>query len=441
MVWIFFKLLELSWKYVPDWAGDSCHDALEGAASAQFSCVQHLTGSHNDDNLQPRTRNSAFRIGKASFLNRTAGNKPAASDQTVEMSFWGVEVKAGETVVVDPTEHDFDYIHLSQASLGEAAKDHERVVLKVRQVEFPEDSDDSDDDDNSDDSNDSDENDDDGKGKAGKGALKSKSFAVGPEVVLGVLMKGRVDFAAMDHIFDRQFSLAHTGSHSVFFSGYKTSDSSVAESLYDDDEEIEEDEEEDEEEDSDEDDDEEEEDEEDEAMEGSDDEEAAAAAMAAEKSSKGMAAAAAAAVEKRARIKSGKKGTPVPSPAGGRGAAALATPAAASKQGTPMAARAEGKDSAPRNGKEVTPKKEPVTGSKRASVSIVTPPYSKGKGEKTERKKPRPDTPAAIKTAAKVKPQAAATVTSPQAQKSPTSVPITSPSTPKSGSFPCTACS
>ncbi|CAI5979946.1 unnamed protein product [Closterium sp. NIES-65] len=422
------------------------------------------------------------------------------------MSFWGVEVKAGETVVVDPTEHDFDYIHLSQvppallapvpgttctarscpryhlhctllsqvhlfqvrlsqaslgevaedhvqvvlkaslgdaakdhervvlkaslgeaakdhgrvvleASLGEAAKDHERVVLKVRQVEFPEDSDDSDDDDNSDDSNDSDENDDDGKGKAGKGALKSKSFAVGPEVVLGVLMKGRVDFAAMDHIFDRQFSLAHTGSHSVFFSGYKTSDSSVAESLYDDDEEIEEDEEEDEEEDSDEDDDEEEEDEEDEAMEGSDDEEAAAAAMAAEKSSKGMAAAAAAAVEKRARIKSGKKGTPVPSPAGGRGAAALATPAAASKQGTPMAARAEGKDSAPRNGKEVTPKKEPVTGSKRASVSIVTPPSSKGKGEKTERKKPRPDTPAAIKTAAKVKPQAAATVTSPQAQK------------------------
>ncbi|CAI6001378.1 unnamed protein product [Closterium sp. NIES-64] len=330
---------------------------------------------------------------------------------------------------------------LPQASLGEAAKDHERVVLKVRQVEFPEDSDDSDDDDNSDDSNDSDENDDDGKGKAGKGALKSKSFAVGPEVVLGVLMKGRVDFAAMDHIFDRQFSLAHTGSHSVFFSGYKTSDSSVAESLYDDDEEIEEDEEEDEEEDSDEDDDEEEEDEEDEAMEGSDDEEAAAAAMAAEKSSKGMAAAAAAAVEKRARIKSGKKGTPVPSPAGGRGAAALATPAAASKQGTPMAARAEGKDSAPRNGKEVTPKKEPVTGSKRASVSIVTPPSSKGKGEKTERKKPRPDTPAAIKTAAKVKPQAAATVTSPQAQKSPTSVPITSPSTPKSGSFPCTACS
>ncbi|CAI5491457.1 unnamed protein product [Closterium sp. Naga37s-1] len=184
-----------------------------------------------------------------------------------------------------------------QASLGEAAKDHERVVLKVRQVEFPEDSDD-DDSDGSDDSEDSDDSEN-GKGKAGKGKLSSKSFAVGPEVVVGVLVKGRVDFAAMDHIFDRQFSLAHTGSHSVFFSGYKTSDAAGVDSLYDEDEEIEEDEEEDEEEDSDDDDDEEEE-EEDEAMEGSDDEEAAAAAMAAEKSSKGMAAAAAAAVEKRA---------------------------------------------------------------------------------------------------------------------------------------------
>ncbi|CAI5963130.1 unnamed protein product [Closterium sp. NIES-64] len=275
---------------------------------------------------------------------------------------------------------------LPQASLGEAAKDHERVVLKVRQVEFPEDSDDSDDDDNSDDSNDSDENDDDGKGKAGKGALKSKSFAVGlslahmgshsvffsgyktsdsvaadslyestSHVHVGVLVKGRVDFAAMDHIFDRQFSLAHTGSHSVFFSGFKTSDATGFDSLYDDDEEIEEDEEEDEEEDSDEDDDEEEEDEEDEAMEGSDDEEAAAAAMAAEKSSKGMAAAAAAAVEKRGEIR-------LPS-----FSVAIDTFFRVSC--------------------------EPVTGSKRASVSIVTPPSSKCKGEKTERKKPRPDTP------------------------------------------------
>ncbi|CAI7926418.1 unnamed protein product [Closterium sp. NIES-54] len=319
--------------------------------------------------------------------------------------------------------------------------------LHPRRVEFPEDSDD-DDSDGSDDSEDSDDSEN-GKGKAGKGKLSSKSFAVGPEVVVGVLVKGRVDFAAMDHIFDRQFSLAHTGSHSVFFSGYKTSDATGVDSLYDEDEEIEEDEEEDEEEDSDDDDDEEEE-EEDEAMEGSDDEEAAAAAMAglpftstgrhslsryhprlpspAEKSSKGMAAAAAAAVEKRVhckpfsvssfrpspsshtcfsvghrpspiahlpspiahrpspiahcvlpfptairpkparlaairpRIKSGKKGTPVPSPAGGRGAAAAtpaaATAAAASKQGTPTAARSEGKDSAPRNRKEVTPKKE-----------------------------------------------------------------------------------
>ncbi|GJP34946.1 hypothetical protein CLOM_g19422 [Closterium sp. NIES-68] len=344
------------------------------------------------------------------------------------MSFWGVEVKAGETVVVDPTEHDFDYIHLSQASLGESAKDHERVVLRVRQVEFPESSDD-DDDEDSDDSDDSDDGGDggEGNGKKAKDGDKSKSFAVGPEVVLGVLVKGRVDFAAMDHIFDRQFSLSHSGSHSVFFSGYKTSDSGGDGPFYDEDEDDEE------EEDSDEDD-EDEEDEGEEAMEASDDEEAAAAAMAAEKSSKGMAAAATAAVEKRARIKAGRKGTPGQSP----GPSKKETPSKEGKEATP---KKEGKVPLPGNGREATPKKEPVAGSKRAAVTIATPPSSKGKGEKTtERKKHRPDTPAAVKTAAKLKTPATVVATPPSSQKSPTPVPNTSPATPKTGSFPCTTC-
>ncbi|RDX68530.1 Histone deacetylase HDT1, partial [Mucuna pruriens] len=50
------------------------------------------------------------------------------------MAFWGVEVKVGQCVKVDPTDLENAYIHISQVALGEAKKDKasEPVVLYLK---------------------------------------------------------------------------------------------------------------------------------------------------------------------------------------------------------------------------------------------------------------------------------------------------------------------
>lgn len=56
------------------------------------------------------------------------------------MEFWGVEVKAGQSVKVDPNDECTGYIHISQVALGEGKKDgaSEPVVLylKVADMKF-----------------------------------------------------------------------------------------------------------------------------------------------------------------------------------------------------------------------------------------------------------------------------------------------------------------
>ncbi|CAI5976706.1 unnamed protein product [Closterium sp. NIES-64] len=139
-----------------------------------------------------------------------------------KLSFWGVEVKPKETLTVDPND-DADYLHISQAALGVQAKDNERVVVQLREE--------------------IDEEDDDDEDEAPPAPVT---------VVLGTLVKGKVDQMSLDLVLDRPFSLFHSGSHSIFFSGYKTRDSGDDDD-YDmddefDEEDIEEDEEEEEEE-------------------------------------------------------------------------------------------------------------------------------------------------------------------------------------------------
>ena len=43
----------------------------------------------------------------------------------------------------------------------------------------------------------------------------------GPVIVLGTLVKGKVDQVHLDHVFSGTFKLSHSGSHSVYFSGYQ----------------------------------------------------------------------------------------------------------------------------------------------------------------------------------------------------------------------------
>ncbi|KAF7823279.1 histone deacetylase HDT1-like [Senna tora] len=106
--------------------------------------------------LCPRNRSSVVRVGGAAGNGGSANTASFAScskefllshsqnpTQTPLaascflsaslMEFWGVEVKAGEPVKVDPTEFDA-YIHLSQAALGEAKKDKgaEPVLLYLK---------------------------------------------------------------------------------------------------------------------------------------------------------------------------------------------------------------------------------------------------------------------------------------------------------------------
>ncbi|CAI5462728.1 unnamed protein product [Closterium sp. Yama58-4] len=139
-----------------------------------------------------------------------------------KLSFWGVEVKPKDTLIVDPND-DADYLHISQVALGAQAKDNERVVVQLREE--------------------IDEEEDDDEDEAPPAPVT---------VVLGTLVKGKVDQMSLDLVLDRPFSLFHSGSHSIFFSGYKTRDGGDDDD-YDmddefDEEDIEEDEEEEEEE-------------------------------------------------------------------------------------------------------------------------------------------------------------------------------------------------
>ncbi|KAI4334289.1 hypothetical protein L6164_018999 [Bauhinia variegata] len=95
------------------------------------------------------------------------------------MEFWGVEVKSGQTVKVDPEEFDA-YIHLSQAALGESKKDSgsEAVVLH----------------------------------------LKTDN----QKLVLGTLSREKFPQLSFDIVLDKEFELSHNWKNgSVYFCGYK----------------------------------------------------------------------------------------------------------------------------------------------------------------------------------------------------------------------------
>ncbi|KAI4322368.1 hypothetical protein L6164_022071 [Bauhinia variegata] len=95
------------------------------------------------------------------------------------MEFWGIEVKSGETVKVDPEEFDA-YVHLSQAALGESKKDSgsEKVVLHLK---------------------------------------------VGDQkLVLGTLSRENFPQLSFDIVLDKEFELSHNWKNgSVYFCGYK----------------------------------------------------------------------------------------------------------------------------------------------------------------------------------------------------------------------------
>ncbi|CAI5511820.1 unnamed protein product [Closterium sp. Naga37s-1] len=84
---------------------------------------------------------------------------------------------------------------LMGAALGVQAKDNERVVVQLREEVDEEDEDDED-----------------------------EAPPAPVTVVLGTLVKGKVDQMSLDLVLDRPFSLFHSGSHSIFLSGYKTRD-------------------------------------------------------------------------------------------------------------------------------------------------------------------------------------------------------------------------
>lgn len=95
------------------------------------------------------------------------------------MEFWGIEVKAGETVKCEPG--DEKYLHLSQASLGEGKKekgnDNIPIFLKV-----------------------------DNK-----------------QLVIGTLAVDKCPQITYDLVFEKEFELSHNWKNgSVFFVGYKT---------------------------------------------------------------------------------------------------------------------------------------------------------------------------------------------------------------------------
>ncbi|CAI8616274.1 unnamed protein product [Vicia faba] len=96
------------------------------------------------------------------------------------MEFWGVEVKVGETVKVDPNEDLEGYIHISQVALGEVKKGKaiEPVVLYVKVED--------------------------------------------QKIVLGTLVKDEIPQISMDIVLDQQSELSHNSKNaSVYFCGYK----------------------------------------------------------------------------------------------------------------------------------------------------------------------------------------------------------------------------
>ncbi|BAT90469.1 hypothetical protein LR48_Vigan08g142600 [Vigna angularis] len=96
------------------------------------------------------------------------------------MEFWGVEVKVGQNVKVDPMDPVSAYIHISQVALGEAKKEkaNEPVVVYLK---------------------------------------------VGDQkIVLGTLKKDDIPHLSLDLVLDSDSELSHSSkSASVFFCGYK----------------------------------------------------------------------------------------------------------------------------------------------------------------------------------------------------------------------------
>ncbi|KAL2989873.1 hypothetical protein AAZX31_11G163800 [Glycine max] len=96
------------------------------------------------------------------------------------MEFWGVEVKVGQTVTVDPMDPVDSYIHISQVALGEAKKEkpNESVVLYLKVGE--------------------------------------------QKIVLGTLSRDGIPHLSLDLVLDSDSELSHTSkSASVFFCGYR----------------------------------------------------------------------------------------------------------------------------------------------------------------------------------------------------------------------------
>ncbi|CAJ1979188.1 unnamed protein product [Sphenostylis stenocarpa] len=96
------------------------------------------------------------------------------------MEFWGVEVKVGQTVKVDPMDPVGAYIHISQVALGESKKEkaNEPVVLYLK---------------------------------------------VGDKkIVLGTLKRDDIPHLSLDLVLDSDSELSHSSkSATVFFCGYK----------------------------------------------------------------------------------------------------------------------------------------------------------------------------------------------------------------------------
>lgn len=93
------------------------------------------------------------------------------------MEFWGVEVKAGEPLKVEP--EDGFLVHLSQASLGEAKKDKNEAVLLSVNID-------------------------------------------GKKIVLGTLSFDKCPQISYDLVFEKEFELSHNWKNgSVYFCGYK----------------------------------------------------------------------------------------------------------------------------------------------------------------------------------------------------------------------------
>ncbi|PIA54784.1 hypothetical protein AQUCO_00900987v1 [Aquilegia coerulea] len=118
------------------------------------------------------------------------------------MQFWGVEVKAGEPLKVEPDDNTL--LHLSQAALGEPKKDKgsESVVLSAT--------------------------------------------VNGQKLVIGTLSTDKCPQISYDLVFEKEFELSHNWKNgSVFFCGYKADaeeEGSDGENMFGDDSEFEEEE-------------------------------------------------------------------------------------------------------------------------------------------------------------------------------------------------------